>query len=324
MLHPPFWALFFFFSRGIQLSPGFSKDSLPERPVKFEDTTNPILHRGVKTLFSDTGAVKEIELITRFRIHIIGLYFSEVGKEWSSNGKEESDYLHHVELVCSGHRQVVHAGRLAELEPGWAWFLPGCTPVERRCTEQCRLYFVKFRCEWLPGVDPLLDWPGRTPLRLGPWDEAKFSETWKSGRRADSKGLFQLYGQLYNWLADALPSLESIILEHVKSHGRFEPVFNLMEEQLGADLRIEQLAASMKLPIHAFSMAFSRSVGVSPKAYLNRRLNQEAIKLLISSDAPIKEIAFRLKFADEYYFSRFFRKLNGLPPAIYRRNFRPA
>ena len=77
----------------------------------------------------------------------------------------------------------------------------------------------------------------------------------------------------------------------------------------------------MKLPLHAFSMTFSRSVGMSPKAYLNRRLNQEAIKLLIRSDAPVKEVAFKLGFADEFYFSRFFKKLNGTPPAPYRRSF---
>jgi AraC-like DNA-binding protein len=292
--------------------------------LQLRDTTNPLAHHDIKTLFGEQSALREIELVTRFRIQFVGLYYAEVGKEWSSKGQEESDYLNHVELVCSGHRQVIHAGKVLELEPGWAYFLPGCTPVERRCAEWCRLYFVKFRCEWLPGVDPLLDWPARAPVRLGRWSEEAFAQTWSPTRPPASKGLFQLYGQIYGWLAEALPSLGTIILEHLKTHSRFEKAFNLIEEQLGGDLHIERLAACMKLPRHAFSMAFKRSVGISPKAYLNRRLNQEAIKLLISSNVPIKEIAFKLKFADEYYFSRFFRKLNGTPPAIYRRRFRQA
>ena len=62
---------------------------------------------------------------------------------------------------------------------------------------------------------------------------------------------------------------------------------------------------------------------MSPKAYLNRRLNQEAIKLLICSDAPVKEVAYKLKFADEYYFSRFFKKLNGVSPTPYRSRIQP-
>jgi AraC-like DNA-binding protein len=68
-------------------------------------------------------------------------------------------------------------------------------------------------------------------------------------------------------------------------------------------------------------MAFSRSMGMSPKAWLSRRLNQEAIKLLIQSDEPIKEVAFRLKFVDEYHFSRFFKRLNGMAPTAYRQRF---
>jgi YesN/AraC family two-component response regulator len=36
----------------------------------------------------------------------------------------------------------------------------------------------------------------------------------------------------------------------------------------------------------------------------------------------MKEIAEKLSFSDEYYFSRFFQKLNGAPPSRYRREFR--
>lgn len=289
--------------------------------VKLQDTTNPRSHRGLRTLFSEVGSRKELEVVTRFRVHLIGLYYAEVGPTWSSGGREESDFLHHIDLVCSGRREVVHSGAVTELTPGYAWFLPGCTPVARWCHEPCRLYFLKFRCEWLPGVDPLLDWPERRPLRLGSWSEEDLGKLWKTCGGPDAQSLFLLQAQIYTWLANALPDLEQIVLRHIKTHGRFEPVFDLIETRLGADLRVEELAAAIKLSVHAFSMAFSRNIGLSPKAYLNRRVNQEAIKLLLRSAAPVKEVAFQLRFADEYYFSRFFKKMNGVPPASYRQNF---
>lgn len=170
-------------------------------------------------------------------------------------------------------------------------------------------------------MDPLLDWPERQPIRLGRWEEADFRKLWKKDHNPDTQSLFLLQAQIYTWLAESLPSLEQIIFQHRKTHGRFEPVFDLIESRLGADLRVEDLAAAMRLPVHAFSMAFSRSVGFSPKSHLSRRLNQEGIRLLIQSDAPVKEVAARLKFADEFYFSRFFKKLNGVPPAAYRQKF---
>jgi len=273
---------------------------------------------GAKTIFSENDLQKKLQIVENFHIHLIGFYSSEGGSEWSSNGKAESDFLHHIDLTISGRREIVHGGKIIELEPGWAWFLPGCTPVVRRCQERFKVYFLKFRCEWLPGVDPLLDWSERKPIRLGRWHEKTFLKDWQFGRGHEVKSLLLLQSQIQSWLARSLPDLDKIIINHIQTHGRFKPVFDLIEERLGADLRIETLAATLRLPVSAFSMAFARSTGMSPKAYLNRRLNQEAIKLLIRPDVLIKEVADALHFADEYYFSRFFKKLNGVPPADYR------
>jgi AraC-like DNA-binding protein len=289
--------------------------------VKLQDTTNPSAHSGCQTLFSESAFQKGQELVERFRIHLVGVYYAEVGPSWDSGGVGEGDFLHHIDLVCSGCRQVVHEGRVTELAPGAAWFLPGSTPVERRCAEPCKLYFIKFRCEWLPGVDPLLDWPGRRPIRLGQWDETFFRKLRQSGQAMDVKSLMLLQSQIYIWLAKALTDLEEIIGKHLLSHSRFERVFELMEQGLGADLRVNDLAAASKLPASAFSMAFSRNVGMSPKAWLSRRLNQEAIRLLIQSDVTTKEVAQQLKFNDEYHFSRFFKRLNGVAPTLYRQKF---
>jgi AraC-like DNA-binding protein len=51
-------------------------------------------------------------------------------------------------------------------------------------------------------------------------------------------------------------------------------------------------------------------------------LNQEALQLVISTDLKLKEIVERLRFTDEFYFSRFFQKLNGVSPSRYRARFR--
>lgn len=286
--------------------------------MKLQDTTNPMSSIGAKTLFSENDMQKKLHIVENFHIRLIGMYSSHGGPEWSSQGQMESDFLHHIDLIISGRRQVVHNGKVIELEPGWAWYLPGCTPVERRCRETFKVYFLKFRCEWLPGVDPLLDWPERKPIRLGRWHESSFFKDWRFERGHEVKNILLLQSQIQSWLAKSLPDLDCIILNHIRTHGRFKPVFDLIEDHLGADLRIETLAAALRLPVDAFSRAFARSTGLSPKAYLNRRLNQEAIKLLIRSDALIKEVADELRFADEYYFSRFFKKLNGVPPVDYR------
>jgi AraC-like DNA-binding protein len=264
------------------------------------------------------GAKSALELADRFRLHIVGLNYAEVGPDWDSNGKLESDFLHHIDFVLSGNRQIVHEGNVIDLRPGNAWYLPGYTPVARRCRERCRLFYVTFWCEWLAGVDPLLDWPERRPINLGRWDKDFFTRLKKNPAGPDVTALVQLQIQILQWLLKVLPDLGEIINAHIQTHARFERVFELVESRLGADLRVEQLAAASGMSVSAFSMAFNSNIGVSPKAWLASRLNREAVKCLLQTEATTKEIAQKLKFADEYHFSRFFKRLNGISPRPFR------
>ena len=116
----------------------------------------------------------------------------------------------------------------------------------------------------------------------------------------------------------SLPDLDRIITEYLASHARFESVFQLVEAKLGADLRVTELAEVYGATPRAFTHAFAKATGSTPEAYMSRRLNQAAVQLVIGTDLAVKEIACRLHFSDAFYFSRFFKKHNGLSPAAYR------
>ena len=79
-----------------------------------------------------------------------------------------------------------------------------------------------------------------------------------------------------------------MITRHLETHTQFTEVFNFIERNLGADLRLGLLARTYGTTADAFSMAFSRSTGITPKDYLTRRLNQEALRWVINSDLKAK------------------------------------
>jgi len=56
--------------------------------------------------------------------------------------------------------------------------------------------------------------------------------------------------------------------------------------------------------------------------HIHERLAMEAKRLLFHTDQVIKEIAFHLGFEDASYFSRFFKRMTGHTPQVYRDNFR--
>src|SRR5512137_994503 len=96
---------------------GNSLDGCPRKPLPLT-TLRPYFSSAVKmqdldhvnrrTVFSETGCLKQLELVERFRIRLIGLYHAKVGPSWSSGGREQSDFVHHIDLVCTGRRQVIH------------------------------------------------------------------------------------------------------------------------------------------------------------------------------------------------------------------------
>lgn len=285
------------------------------------DTTNPLAHGQMRTLTSQLHGGREHGLAERFRLHLVGMYSSKVGSEWDSGGKCEGDSVHHINVNLSGRRQVVCRGRTYYLEAGEAWYLPANTPVVRRCDESCGVIFFKFFCDCLPGVDPLLDWKDREPRRMRAINVAEWQTWLENDKPLGISSIVGLRGRLLWWMVQAIPELDEVIALHLANHSRFSKVFQYVEDCLGADLRLSDLAEVYGTSSGAFAAAFTRSTGTSPKEYLTRRLNQEAIRWVMGSDLKMKEISDKLRFSDEFYFSRFFQKQNGSPPLRYRSLF---
>lgn len=287
--------------------------------MKLTSTCSTIPHLLHDSLWEGAGAGSEEWKASRLRFRILECNRAVSDSSWGSQGRLESDYLHHIDLVCDGHAQVIHDGRMHDLAPGYAYFLPGNTPSERRCRKRYANYYVKFRCEWFPGIDVLAEWPERAPLCLGRWNRREWEADYAGAQPLSLSKHLKLQSQIAVWLASSLPSLDSILAGHIRLHSRFEKVFHFVEQHLRADLRVGDLARVDGSGLHAFSVAFRRALGFSPKTYLDRRLNEEVVRRLINTDEPVKQIAADLRFSNEYYFSRFCSRMNGHPPARYRR-----
>lgn len=63
---------------------------------------------------------------------------------------------------------------------------------------------------------------------------------------------------------------------------------------------------------------FKKQFGTSPYDYLMQKRIEEARLMLRHSAFSVKEIASRLKFSDQYYFSNYFKRKTGLSPRNYK------
>ena len=91
-----------------------------------------------------------------------------------------------------------------------------------------------------------------------------------------------------------------------------------IRNEADAQTGIDDLAEVAGMSRDRLSRVFSRDAGISLKKYLERELIRQASHILISGK-NVRETAESLNFSSEYYFSRFFHKHTGSPPARYRK-----
>ncbi|MCB1228180.1 MAG: AraC family transcriptional regulator [Verrucomicrobiales bacterium] len=83
-------------------------------------------------------------------------------------------------------------------------------------------------------------------------------------------------------------------------------------------LRVKDLADLTGLSESTLGRQFRTAMGTSPIHWLRHwRINQ-AKRRLLESDAPIKEVASLAGYADQFFFSKDFKRMTGLTPSQFR------
>jgi transcriptional regulator GlxA family with amidase domain len=95
-----------------------------------------------------------------------------------------------------------------------------------------------------------------------------------------------------------------------------------IEANLDMPLTVIDMAAYTGLSASHFSRAFRATLKMSPHAYLMTRRLTRAQQLLTSSNVSLAEIALMTGFADQSHLCRRFRETIGVPPSVFRRQYR--
>lgn len=91
-----------------------------------------------------------------------------------------------------------------------------------------------------------------------------------------------------------------------------------MRSNLDHNINFEELAQSLNLGYSYFRRIFKKHTGVSPGQYhLHLRL-MRAKELLLTTESPVKEIAYNTGFESTHYFSRLFKTKMGISPSEVR------
>lgn len=93
----------------------------------------------------------------------------------------------------------------------------------------------------------------------------------------------------------------------------------LLEENFLTLHKASDYASLLSMTSNNFTKQCSKRFNKTPTQMIQERLILEAKKQLHLTRLSIKEIAYALKFQDEYYFSRVFKKMTKVSPQTFRK-----
>ncbi|MDR1280943.1 MAG: AraC family transcriptional regulator [Opitutaceae bacterium] len=88
----------------------------------------------------------------------------------------------------------------------------------------------------------------------------------------------------------------------------------------GRAVKVEELARALRCSTPWLNRVFRSHLGLPAKTFIDQHRFETARRLLLETPLNVAEIAGELGFEDAFRFSRFFKRLSGASPRLYRKN----
>ncbi|MCL2879959.1 MAG: AraC family transcriptional regulator [Treponema sp.] len=137
--------------------------------------------------------------------------------------------------------------------------------------------------------------------------------------RGDLLKVFVWFLRRWNLYSHQIPEPDNLTI-----YMRMQPVLDLIKEQYNKKITTNEMADRMHMSVYHFCRLFKKLTGYSFHNYLRSRRIDEAIKLLLSGDDSVKQIASKAGYDNENFFIRVFKNEIGMPPDKYRKKYRQA
>jgi len=205
-------------------------------------------------------------------------------------------------------------GRI-DLLPGFMVLIPSNTRVDLRTSERIeKFYFhVNIRYDEMDILD------GISHCYALPLPDGLLQSLLEAFRSGGLGGLLTfksvVYQTLHSFWCKSLPDLS----DRFELASRYQDLFAYVAEHLSASLSAPAICKVLGHPYESYRRQFRVDNGITLHQYIHSRLIRQASLLLLMTDLTVQEIAVRLGFHDEFYFSRLFKQKMEYSPREYRR-----
>lgn len=130
---------------------------------------------------------------------------------------------------------------------------------------------------------------------------------------------YEISKELYSLLCDIAKGNEDDREQKSRMNTQIDVVKKWIQDQYDRDLLVEEMAAKAYMSPSYFSKQFRERIGFSPYEYLLAIRLDKAKELLLQTDDPIQEVAYKTGFNSASNFIYFFKKETGISPLKFRK-----
>lgn len=202
-----------------------------------------------------------------------------------------------------------------DLKPGQMYIIPPFVKVNLRTNHRLEKFYLHVNCHY-GGLDLL---EGMQHCEVLPLDNDALEHLLRYYEGQTLQDLLLLKSEIYRiigqFVADFWPNLH----ERLRVAEKYKHVHTYIQQNLSFKLNYKDVALKCGQSPDVLRLNYVKETGVTLSRYIQGQILQEAALELLNSSASIKEIAAKLGFNDEFYFSRFFKKRMQYSPREYRR-----
>ena len=210
------------------------------------------------------------------------------------------------------------AGRYT-LTPGKMYFVPAFLPVKFRLDHKLYFLSIHTRLEIFPGVDffsgcqRILEMPTPPEFEklMAIFDSDDSDCSYQNAFLAGSLA-FSILARMTNYY-----NLEDFWAPMALR--KYVNLVDYLKQNANASTSVSELSEMGKTSRENFTRHFTADTKMTPKQLIDRFVTMRCISL-IEQGYSFKETAHRLRFRDEFAFSRYFKRNMGVSPRDWRKN----
>lgn len=238
---------------------------------------------------------------------------SVLKKDW--NHKNIRSPFHRLYFILGGSGTIEGDNVSIDLLPGHVYLIPAGSTWSYSCDSELIQFFIHLKVNLTGGIDIFQNCRDCLVLSY-PTEEIR--RAIDSVEKGSLGNIISFKSFIFDIIARFVIENQIELEQYIEKNMKYQELFRYIKSRQSAELKVSHVVDYMKTSHSALYKDLKSDTGYSIKYYINKHLTELSCELLLFTELSIKQIAWKLDFKDQYYFSRFFKKQTGSSPLDYR------